>query len=99
MTFSSRADRESRGLGFTREKALEVIAWLTIDEYDRSLRYVDTGMTWDVYIVPGRLLPSRRKLYVKLRIPSPSMVHQLTVTSFHDEDVRTEYEDSSYDGN
>jgi len=94
-----RALRESRELGFTLDQALEVITWLTPNEYDRSLRYIDSDVIWDVYIVPDQLLPSRRKLYIKLRIPSPSMVHQLVVTSFHDEDVFTENEDSTFHGN
>jgi hypothetical protein len=96
VTFSYRADRRSRDLGLSREKALEIIAWLTPDEYDRSLRYSDTGLTWDVYIVPGRLPPSHRKLYIKLRIPSPSVVDQLAVTSFHDEDIDREREDPAF---
>ena len=93
VTFTYRADRRSRELGFTREDCLEIIAWLTPDEYDRTLRYRTTGLTWDVYIVPGRLLPSRRKLYIKLRIPAPSVVDQLAVTSFHDEDLEKDNED------
>lgn len=94
-----RALRESRKLGFTPDQVLEVIAWLTPDEYDRTLRYTDSDVVWDVYIVPDRLPPSRRKLYIKLKIPSPSMVHQLVITSFHDEDVFTEKEDSTFHGN
>lgn len=84
ISFTPRAERDYRKMGYSREQAKEIIVWLTPSEHEESIRYTDTGMEWDVYLTVHRG-PSgvQRELYIKLRIPSPASVDFVAVTSFH----------------
>ena len=84
VTFSRRSEADYQALGFSKEGAIQCICSLVVDEYRTSLQY-DGLQPFDDYL-PIRFCPSEGrhlKLYIKLRIPDPSVVDQVYVTSFH----------------
>ncbi|WP_394001385.1 type II toxin-antitoxin system MqsR family toxin [Luteimonas sp. WGS1318] len=91
--FTKNAEVRAELLGFNYDRCLEVIAWLSPVEFDRKLRYKSSGLSWDVYIVQGLLPPSRKKIYIKLRVYVDEGIEKLAVTSFHDEDLNRDDED------
>lgn len=86
VTFHRNAQRDYMELGLSTQQAKDVIAWLTIDEFRKTLSYDEPppGVTYDDYLVPKRLPDGTTpSLYIKLRIPSPASVDYVYVTSFH----------------
>lgn len=84
VTFSRRAEADYQALGFSKEGAIQCICSLIAGEYRTSLQY-DNLQPFDDYLAV-RLCPAAAqylKLYIKLRIPHPSVVDQVYVTSFH----------------
>lgn len=88
VTYSLRAERQFRELGYSRDQANECIAWIDLSELRKCLRYEDSGMEWDDYVTTHRGPDGvMRRIYIKLRIPSPATVDYVLVTSFHTEDL------------
>ncbi|MNM24915.1 hypothetical protein D3C81_353550 [compost metagenome] len=87
MTWSRKAAKDYRELEFSTDGAIECLKSLDEGEYRKSLEY-DDGKGWDDYLAV-RVCPNvgRRRLYIKLRIPSPASVDYVYVTSFHLENV------------
>ncbi len=82
--FSKKAEKAYQELGFTKDQAKEVVAWITADEFRKSIQYDDT-QPFDDYLCP-RKCPINgvvQAIYVKLRIPTPASVDYVYVTSFH----------------
>lgn len=89
VTFSFNAEAGYQELGLTKEEALERIEWLLPSEYRKSLSY-DGQQPFDDYVTGPQKVPAEKmpvRLYIKFRIPSPSCVSQLHVTSFHISDA------------
>ncbi|MBH1826291.1 type II toxin-antitoxin system MqsR family toxin [Stenotrophomonas maltophilia] len=87
--FTSNAQAGYQELGFeTKEQAIECILWLDPSEYRTTLEYED-GKFWDDYVAKIHCPATKtmRRVYIKLRIPSPSSVQHVVVTSFHAEKV------------
>lgn len=84
MVFTPQAARDYQSLGFSSESAAEVVLWIDPSEYRDTLDY-DDGKSWDDYVTEAHCpaTKTRRRLYVKFRIPSPAAVQYLVVTSFH----------------
>ena len=84
VTFSKNAEKSYVELGFSKAQAMEVVEWLTANEFRKRFYVEETGMTWDDYLAP-RKIPGGivQTIYVKLRIPSPASVDYVYVTSFH----------------
>ncbi|SOO32737.1 hypothetical protein XFF6994_2300004 [Xanthomonas citri pv. fuscans] len=84
VTFSKKAEAGYIAEGFSKEAAIDCIATLAGHEYKNSRCY--RGLQpFDAYAarrLSGRQ-PVYKSLYIKLRIPSPSVVDQVYVTSFH----------------
>ena len=86
VTFSYNAESHYQEMGLSKEQACECILALLPSEYRKSISY-EKQQPFDDYVtnpqtVPA--LPRRIRLYVKFRIPSPSSVDYLYVTSFHE---------------
>ncbi|WP_407078665.1 type II toxin-antitoxin system MqsR family toxin [Xanthomonas sp. WCS2018Cala2-21] len=84
VTFSKRAQAGFEAEGFSKQSAIECVASLTEGEYRKSLRY-EGQQPFDAYSanrISGRHAVYKQ-LYIKFRIPSPSVVDQVYVTSFH----------------
>lgn len=88
VTFSFDAEADYQALGLSREEALACIDALLPSEYRRSLSY-EGQQPFDDYVTGPQRVPALSRhvrLYIKFRIPSPSCVNQLHVTSFHESD-------------
>lgn len=87
VVFSRKATTDLQSLGYTLEEAKECIASLSQDKFRKfrkRLFYEDSGLWWDAHVTTHRGPDGTvREIYVKLRIPSPSTVDYVYVTSFH----------------
>ncbi|MFS8432388.1 hypothetical protein EIQ01_06745 [Xanthomonas campestris pv. raphani] len=84
VTFSRKAEAGYQAEGFSKDSAIACIASLVGGEYKKSLRY-DGMQPFDAYVAT-RLCGRHsvyKPLYIKFRIPNPSVVDQVYVTSFH----------------
>ncbi|GAA5075362.1 hypothetical protein GCM10025759_18840 [Lysobacter panacisoli] len=85
VVFSENAEDDYQALGFSLAQACDCIAHICGSEYRASLRYDRNGVifSWDDYVTTYRGPNGLTTLYVKLRIPSPSVVGHVYCTSFH----------------
>jgi hypothetical protein len=85
VTFSEQAELDYQELGYTKQQAMECIAWICEAEFRKTLTYSDGVITtvYDDYITQHRGPNGVKDIYVKLKIPKPRTVEQVYVTSFH----------------
>jgi hypothetical protein len=85
VTFSYQAEADYQELGLSKEEALACIDALLPSEYRKSLSY-EGLQPFDDYVTGPQKVPAEPRpvrIYIKFRIPSPSCVMQVYVTSFH----------------
>lgn len=81
--FSKQAQLDFAALGYTLEQAKECIAWICASEF-HNVRDYGPKLRFDAYITRHKGPDGvDRDIYVKLKIPHPSTVDQVYVTSFH----------------
>jgi hypothetical protein len=88
VIFSFDAEADYQELGLSEEEAIACIDSLLPSEYRKSLSY-EGLQPFDDYVTCPQKVPAERRpvpLYIKLRIPTPSSVEQVYVTSFHKSD-------------
>lgn len=89
VTFSFDAEADYQQLGLSKDEALACIEALLPSEYRKTLSY-EGLQPFDDYLTGPQKVPAEPRhvrLYIKFRIPSPSCVCQLYVTSFHKSDA------------